>query len=70
MLTLFLELPTLCIKLFLFYRLLLLKCKISAISLVETAFIFLVFLIATAQTSMECEMQSWIKYMRQTLVFM
>ena len=44
-----------------------LKCKISAIWLVETACIFrilvetacvcLIFLIATVQTSMECEMQ-------------
>ena len=34
-----------------------LKCKISAILLVETAFIFLIFLIATVQISMECETQ-------------
>ena len=32
-----------------------LKCKISAIWLVETACIFLIFLIATVQISMECE---------------
>ena len=32
-----------------------LKCKISAIWLVETAWIFLIFLIATKQISMECE---------------
>ena len=34
-----------------------LKCKISAIWLVETACIFLIFLIATVQISMDCEMQ-------------
>ena len=34
-----------------------LKCKISAIWLVETACIFLIFLIATVQISMECESQ-------------
>ena len=36
---------------------LLLKCKISAIWLVETACIFPIFLIATTQISMECETQ-------------
>ena len=36
---------------------LLLKCKISAIWLVETACIFPMFLIATAQISMKCETQ-------------
>ena len=34
-----------------------LKCKISAIWLVATAYIFLIFLIATVQISIECEMQ-------------
>ena len=34
-----------------------LKCKISVIWLIETAFIFLIFLIATVQISMECETQ-------------
>ena len=34
-----------------------LKYKIPAIWLVETACIFLIFLIATVQTSMECETQ-------------
>ena len=33
------------------------KWKISAIWLVETASIFLIFLIATVQISLECEMQ-------------
>ena len=36
---------------------LLLQCKISAIWLVETACIFLIFLITTVQISMECETQ-------------
>ena len=36
---------------------LLLKCKISATWLVETACIFLIFLIATLQISMDCETQ-------------
>ena len=39
------------------YVLLSLKCKITAIWLVETACIFLIFLIATVQISMECETQ-------------
>ena len=34
-----------------------LKCKISAVWLVETACIFLIFLIATVQISIECETQ-------------
>ena len=34
-----------------------LKCQISAIWLVETASIFLIFLIATVQILMECETQ-------------
>ena len=34
-----------------------LKYKISAIWLVETASMFLIFLIATVQISMECETQ-------------
>ena len=34
-----------------------LKCKISAVRLVGTACIFLIFLIATVQISMECETQ-------------
>ena len=34
-----------------------LKCKISAIWLGETVCIFLIFLIATVQVSMECETQ-------------
>ena len=34
-----------------------LKCKISAIWLVETACIFLIFLIVKVQMLMECEMQ-------------
>ena len=42
-----------------FYCNLSLKCKISPIWLVETACIFLIFLIATAQISMECEIQRW-----------
>ena len=33
------------------------NCKISAIRLVEKAYIFLIFLTATVQTSMECETQ-------------
>ena len=33
------------------------KCKISAIYLVETAYIFLIFLIVTVQISLECEPQ-------------
>ena len=41
----------------LYYSLLSLKCKISAIWLVETACIFLIFLIATVHISMECETQ-------------
>ena len=39
------------------YRILSLKYKISAIWLVETVCIFLIFLIATVQISMECETQ-------------
>ena len=39
------------------YYLLSLKCKISVFWLVKTACIFLVFLIATKQISMECETQ-------------
>ena len=39
------------------YYLLSLKCKISVFWLVKTACIFLVFLIATMQISMECETQ-------------
>ena len=39
------------------YDLLSLNCKISAIWLVETACIFLIFLIATVQISVECETQ-------------
>ena len=34
-----------------------LKCKTSAISLVETACMFLIFLITSMQISMECEMK-------------
>ena len=39
-----------------------LKCKISAVWLVETACIFLIFLIPTVQISMECKTQEniWI----------
>ena len=33
------------------------KCKISDILLVETMCIFQIYLIATVQTSMECDMQ-------------
>ena len=40
-----------------FNLILMLKCKISAIWLVETAHIFLIFLIATVHISMECETQ-------------
>ena len=39
------------------YYYLSLKCNISAIWLVETACIFLIFLIATEQISMKCEIQ-------------
>ena len=39
------------------YYYLSLKCKISAVWLVETACIFLIFLIATVQMSMKCETQ-------------
>ena len=39
------------------YVMLLLKCKISAIWLVERAYIFLIILIATVQISMEFETQ-------------
>ena len=39
------------------YMLLSLKCKISAILLVGTAYIFLIFLIATVQMSTECDAQ-------------
>ena len=35
----------------------LIKCKISAIGLVEIAWIFLILLIAKVQISMECETQ-------------
>ena len=35
-----------------------LKCKKSAIWLVETASILLIFLVATTQISMECETQA------------
>ena len=35
------------------------KCKISAIWLVETASIFLIFLIATVQMWMGCETQEY-----------
>ena len=40
-----------------FYNNLSLKCKISAIWLVEKECIFLIFLIATVQISMKCEKQ-------------
>ena len=39
------------------YLVLLLKCKISTISLVEKACIFVIFLTATVEISMECETQ-------------
>ena len=42
-----------------------LKCKIFVISLVETACIFLVFLIAVVKISVECETQeSEVRYIK------
>ena len=40
-----------------YYTKLLLKCEVSAIWLVEKECIFLIFLIATVQISVECETQ-------------